>query len=178
MSNTITKPKYLYHGSPYKDLEVISPRNKKVRDPLEGKVVFATEGKMFASTFIVPADDSWSIKTAFSSGTEGPHGELVTEQYAIYDDRDRFMKLDAGGAIYTLPSETFYLHSEYDAREWTSREPVRPVSKEVFDSGLNAMLKYGVNVCFVDKDTIRRIRDADDHGYGIIMKLKCETLNG
>jgi len=48
---------YLYHASSRKDLKVIKPSNITVRDPKEGKVVFATNNISYASCFIVPVDD-------------------------------------------------------------------------------------------------------------------------
>ena len=113
MQDSTTKPRYLFHGSPYKDLDELKPMNLTVRDSSEGKVIFATQSKIYASVFIVPADDSWSHICAFSSGTKGPQGKLVTTQYAVYADRKRFEELDKGGAIYKVPSDSFSLDKRF-----------------------------------------------------------------
>lgn len=171
-SNPKPKPEFLYHGSPNKDLDVLKPMNLTVRDPKEGEVIFATKDKMYASVFIVPSDDSWSHICAFSSGTEGPEGKLERKQYAVFADKERFEKSDKGGAIYKVPAGSFNLDNKYGSTEWTSREPVKPVSKEEFASGMEAMKKYGVVVLFVDMEMLMKLKRADDHGLSLLSELE------
>ncbi len=69
----------------------------------------------------------------------------------IISDKDRFLKGDKGGAIYTVPSEGFSYDEDVGmgAFEWTSTEPVNTAKKLEFDSALTAMKHSGVRVFFL-----------------------------
>jgi hypothetical protein len=164
------KPQYLYHASSNKDIKIFEPRAESARHPKEGPKVFATETPEEASKFIVPANDSWSSLGAFSN-------EHERFSFAIYADRTKFDQLDSGGAIYTLPSNSFEIDAQFSgsSKEWTSKLPVKPVGKEVSDSALNAMLNFGVQVYFVTSNQLEKIQKAKDHGYSIIQKLLSEN---
>jgi len=60
-------------------------------------------------------------------------------------------------------------------KEWTSKVPVKPLSKTEYQSGLEAMLGVGVQVYFVDKNIFRKIKNSEDHGYSILRTLKSEN---
>lgn len=159
------KPDVLYHASPNRNIEIFKPRNESVRDANEGPVVFATSQKDYASCFIMATDDSWTQISKFNS-----------VRVVVVSDRTRFEMQDKGGAIYELPSNTFIYDIRGSAKdEWTSRESVKPIGKIVFDSGLEAMLKYGVQVYFVDKTTFKKITNAEDHGISILQILQSEN---
>lgn len=163
----VRKPDVLYHASPDSEIEVFEPRQDKVRDPLEGPVVFATPDRAFATCFLVPTDDSWARISRFSeNGVPGSWKVIVS-------DRDRFKQLDHGGSIYHLPVDTFNSDTRYSMgeTEWTSREAVTPIGKEDFESGLTAMRDAGVEVSFVDEQTFKDIVESDDHGKAIIESL-------
>ncbi len=156
------RPKFLYHASPNINLKIIKPMAKTVRDPKEGPVVFATSNKALASMFLVNSDDSWTQKSYFSKS-----------YVSIIADKSRFKKADKGGAIYAFPSKDFKSDPKkgMGKREWVSKEPVKPISKEVYSSGLKAMLANGVQVYFCNRQTFKKIRSSKDHGFSIIKKL-------
>lgn len=161
-----TKPKVLYHASPNRQLDVLEPRAESIRDEKEGPVVFAHPDKANVTRFLVPSNDSWTLKMRFN----GINTHIIS-------DRTKYEELDKGGAIYHLSPDSFELDTTYDGMkdEYTSKTPVVPVNKEVFESGLQAQLDNGVQVYFVDKDTFDRIKKANDRGRSIISKLESEN---
>jgi hypothetical protein len=153
LENKVEKEKPpLYHSSSNRNIEVLEPRAESYRDKDEGEVVFATPDKKYASCFLVPTNDSWSCISVFRSP------EHADTHVMIVSDEERFKKLDKGGAIYTLSPETFYLDRSKGNIEWTSRSFVRPIKKEIYDSGLDAMLDLGVLVYFCDKERLEEIQ--------------------
>lgn len=163
----IEKPAFLYHASSTKNREEFEPRNRTVRDPEEGPVVFATPDKAYASCFMVPGvDDSWCQISVF--------GDI---HVMIISDEKRFKNSDKGGGIYILPSETFETDPEKSrtGREWTSKPAVKPIDKIEYKTGLEAMLENGVEVYFVNEKTFEEIREAEDHGLEILKTLKPEN---
>jgi hypothetical protein len=160
------KPSVVYHGSSNREIQRFEPRSDKVRDPLEGPKVFATPDKGIASIFIAGTDDSWA--------NSGRHYGVP---YMVIGDRVRFEKLDRGGALYHLPSDTFETdpHKGLGDAEWTSSEPVVPTHKEEHSSALEAMLEQGVQVYFVDPQTYESFRTASDHGLSILKSLTSEN---
>lgn len=160
------KPPALFHASPDTKIEVFEPRAESVRDLQEGKLVFATADKRVAAMFLVPSTDDWAQKSKFNN-----------DPVAVISDRQRFEQLDKGGAIYSLPPESFKSDpvKGMGESEWVSKEPVRPLGKEVYKSGLQAMLGLGVAVYFVDTETYQKIRSAEDHGFEILSSLKPEN---
>jgi len=162
----ILKPEFLYHASSNSNIAEFEPRTESIRDPSEGPVVFGTPSKEGASMFIVPTDDKWTRKSRFN-------GVYVT----VIADRARFLALDKGGSIYTLPSETFDTDETkgMGKNEWVSKEPVKPTKREDYTSGLQAMLELGVQVYFVDEAKFIEIKDAPDHGLKVISELKSEN---
>lgn len=161
--SNLEKPPVLYHASKNADIKVFVPRAEKVRDPEEGPRVFATPSRAMASMFIVESDDSW-----VQSGT------INDEPYIVISDEERFRSLDKGGVIYSLPNNTFENDPDKGLREleWTSKDPVVPIDKEIIQSALDEMLSNGVKVYFVDKETFVRMQNAPDHGVSIIEQLR------
>lgn len=159
------QPTILYHGSPNKDIERLEPRNVKVRSKDEGPVVFATPDKAGAVKNLMWSDDSWTQLSTHN----GTHIALIAS------DRAEFMAKDTGGACYEIAGEGFMCDTNFAARdEWTSRQPVVPVRKEVFPSALDAMIEHGVQVYFIDQVTLRRYQDTDDK-LSIIKELTSEN---
>jgi hypothetical protein len=160
-------PQSLYHGSQNRNIEEFQPRAKSVRHPDEGPVVFATTSEAEASKFLVPCNDSWSKLGSFTYDHEG---KSKTVSFAVYSDRKKFDENDKGGSIYTFSPERFGLDPVYAVRksEWTSKVPVKPLSKIDFESGLEAMLSYSVQVFFVDSKTWERIKLSDDGMFEIL----------
>lgn len=159
------KPDFLYHGSPHR-IEELEPRTKPHREKEEGKLVFATSETGDASMFL--------YKTALT-GHFMIKGERIGYT-VIVEDKDEFLKNDKGGHIHVLLSETFEPtpHSGM-SNEWVSKEGVKPEKVMEYDSALNAMIEYGIQVYFVDNDTYQKIRRAEDHGYSIFKNLQSEN---
>lgn len=160
------KPNSLYHGSQNKNIKVFMPQHKSYRDKNEGAVVFATPDKVLASIFIVPTNDSWTHSGLFG----GIH-------YFVCSDKKRFIELDKGGTIYTLPSDTFECDPErgLGSKEWTSIVEVKPINQENFDSALELMIDMGVQVYFVDDEIFKKINESKDHGNKILRSLISEN---
>lgn len=157
------KPRYLYHASSNKNILMFEPRAMSVRDVNEGPVVFASSDKILSSIFIVKTDDSWCESGLFN----GIH-------YFLCNDKKRFIQTDHGGAIYKLSSDNFTTDplKGLGSREWVSKNSVKVLEKELYDSGLEAMLDFGVQVYFVDKTMFNEILSSSDHGYLILKRIK------
>lgn len=141
----MTKPIFLYHGSANKNLTIIEPRVITVRDSNEGPVVFAASTKARASLFIVPSDDSWTNKS-YINGVF----------YHVIADKNKYLENDKGGAIYTLDPDNFV--SDEKGKEWVSKVSVKPIDKEIFNSGVEAMEKHGVKIVFCNMDFFNKFR--------------------
>lgn len=170
-SMTKNNPKVLYHSSPNINIDIFEPRNVKVRDPEEGPVVFATPDKALAAAFLVRTDGSWVKIGRFTDGQTQTPWHLVTK------NKRRFRRRDKGGAIYHLPAAGFSsdLNKGMGDMEWTSRESVRPLKKDAYTSGEQAMKDLGVNVYFVDRKTFKAINESNDHGRSIILGLEPDS---
>lgn len=160
------KPQIFYHATENRGIAEVEPRKINSRDKNEGEVVFATPSKVMATEFIVRTDGSWANGGRFGG-----------KPYFVISDRERFEASDQGGAIYHLPSETFENNPSIGLGrgEWTSKVAVRPIDKDVYESGLQAMLEAGVQVYFVDKATYQEIKSATDHGYSLLKSLESEN---
>lgn len=157
------KPPKLYHASQNRNIEMFEPRAESIRDANEGPRVFATEDLSKAVKFLVPCDDSWSQLSRWGNA-----------HVAVYADRERFEENDKGGSVYELSSESFSVDPKFtkSSKEWTSKEPIKPVKKIDYDSGLEAMIENNVQVYFVDKKTFTQIQESEDNGNSIIRSLK------
>lgn len=160
------KPKILYHASANRNLERLEPKQESVRDQKEGPVVFASPDKAAVTKFLVPADDKWTRRGAFS----GVH-------YHVISDRERYKNADKGGAIYHLSPDTFELNHKFGGAkdEWTSQVGVKPIDRGEYESGLQAQLDSGVQVFFVDRQTFDRKDKSYDHGNAILRSLDSEN---
>ena len=148
------KPPFLYHGSPFSDLEKINPVIRKFHNE-EGLMTFATPDKAFASMFLGPRpDDSWSAKGSFEK-----------TYYILIADEERYRKNDTGGIIYKVSSEKFEKPIKGMKTEWVAKESVEPISSENFDSAFNTMIDNGVQVYFTDQSTINRFNEALKEDY-------------
>ena len=159
-------PKFLYHSSQDRNIQVFAPRAESMRDPNEGPVVFATPSKSYSSCFIVKTDGSWVDISSWDGGETW---------HFVCSDKERFIENDKGGAIYTLENEgQFSTDSEKGTgeSEWISKDAVKPISKEEYESGLNAMLSLGVKVYFVNENQFKEIQSSSDYGFDILQTLK------
>ncbi|MFH1235352.1 MAG: hypothetical protein V1685_00235 [Parcubacteria group bacterium] len=165
---TKEKPASLYIAAQTPNLQELIPLEGRNRDRNEGAVIFATPNKELASVFLVEGhNDSWMQIGYFSN----------IPYVAICMSREDFIKRDHGGSMYEVPSDTFNYDSNLGMgeKEWTSREPVKPIKEISIPSALDAMIENGVNVYFVDKATFDAIDDADDHGLSILLSLTSEN---
>jgi hypothetical protein len=87
----------LYHASSNTNIKIFEPRNKSVRIPGEGELVFATPDPRVAAMFLVPSEVGPSEIGVYN-------GRAVIIINATANDLEA---KDQGGAIYTLPSTTF-----------------------------------------------------------------------
>lgn len=157
------KPPVLFHASRDLNIEVFEPRQENFRDKDEGPLVFATPSRAMASIFLVKVDDSWVGS-----------GAVNGEPYIVISDEARYRSLDKGGVIYRLPSDTFENNPEKGLKklEWTSKQAVVPIGKEIITSALDDMLTHGVKVYFVDKSTYQKLAEVSDpEKPGIIKSL-------
>lgn len=168
IKETIIKPKVLFHGSPNRNITTFEPRAIGTRDPSEGPVVFATPHIGFAAAFLIRWNDSWVRQGSFDWG----------HYHFICSDKERFLKTDKGGAIYILPSDNFRSNLKKGMRsaEWTTDKPVEPLQKLEFDSCLEAMMSFGIQVFFVNKESLKKINNAKStERLNIISGLESEN---
>ena len=164
--------KYLYHASQKKDIEILEPRAESVRDPNEGPVVFASHDKASVTCFLVPTDDSWSKISQYRSNN---HPTIYV--MCISNER-KFRELDKGGAIYYLSPESFFLDEDKSKTEWTSKVSVKPIKKELYDSGLDAMIGSGIIVYFCNKKNLFELKKEPwdvERAMGILNRLVSEN---
>lgn len=156
-------PKVLYHASTNTNIKVFEPRDESVRTPGEGKLVFATPDPRVAAMFLVPE-------------------EVGPSEIGVYDGRAiiiinatdyAFKSKDKGGAIYTLPSTTFTADPKLGmgTMEWTSKVAVKPTSKKVYSSALQALEEFSVEIYLVGNTTFHDIQSSKDYGWTIINSL-------
>jgi len=157
------KPPVLFHASRNQNIDVFEPRAEKTRDANEGPQVFGTPSRAMASIFLVESDDSW-VESGAMDGIP----------YIVISDEERFRSLDNGGVIYSLPNDTFENDTEKGLREleWTSKKPVVPSEKEFVPSALEDMVRQGVKVFFVHKETWEAIKNAPDGGESVVKNLE------
>jgi hypothetical protein len=156
------KPSVLFHASRNTEIQTFEPRAEKTRDINEGPKVFATPSRAMAGTFLVEWDDSW-VASGSADGVP----------YILISDEQRFRTSDKGGVVYSLPSDTFENDPEKGLREleWTSGKSVIPFEKEFVPSAIDDMVKNGVLVYFVDKETFQEFQSAPDGGDSILNSL-------
>lgn len=167
-NETNEKPATLYVATQTPHLQELTPLEGRNRGENEGAVIFSTPNKDLASIFLVEGhDDSWMQIGYFSD----------IPYVAIRMNREDFLKRDRGGTMYTVPSDTFDSDQNLGMgnKEWTSREPVRPIQETYYPSALDVMIENGVNVYFVDKETFDAMNVADDHGLSTLLTLISEN---
>jgi len=138
------RPEFLYRGTPRRDVDQFVPK-ELVKVSGENKlVVSATPDKVAATKFIVPVE-----------GLRVTMGVLDGIHYYFCADETRFRELDRGGVVYTLLSEGFMPSDRQGV--WANPNPVSPISKEEFVSGLSAMVASGVKVHFVPAGVLEKL---------------------
>jgi hypothetical protein len=153
------KPKYLYHSSPNTAIVEFEPQNEFPRYEGEVNLVFATPHLAVAAMFLIPRH----IPTEIS---------VYGDTYVAFINSNEadYSLSDNGGAIYSLPVDTF----ETDAVdgmgeiEWVSNVPVKPLFKEVFKTSIEAMNKYNVVRYFVSEATLKKIQENTANGLRLV----------
>lgn len=160
------KPEVLYHGSPDENIEIFEPHVSYGSGEQFGKLVYATHDLATATIFLA------QHKKVMSSGHFGGISYVL-----ITDSREEFIKMDQGGCIYILPSETFTTEKGRGMGEfeWASPVPVKPIKKVKYPSALKAMLENEVQIYFIDDITYEAIKSSKDHGYSILLELASEN---
>jgi hypothetical protein len=146
----MNRPTKLFHASLSTDVTEFEPRNEYPRYSGEENLVFATPHEELAAMFLSPR----GIDTEIS---------VYGDQYVIFinADEDAYRVKDRGGAIYSLPVETFETDTVngMGENEWYSKIPVRPIDKTVYKTSIEAMKKFKVKRYFVNDDTFQKIRE-------------------
>ena len=168
-NDTFIKPKLMFHASTNRNIEIFQPRATHVRDRKEGPVIFATPHIGFASMWLAGWHGKWVNSGSFD---RGPF-------YFVCSNKEKFINEDNGGAIYVLDANKFYYDLEKNASssltEWVCKEEIEPLYKLEFESALETMINFGVQVFFVDQKTFDKIRTSDDYGRNIFMSLESEN---
>jgi hypothetical protein len=145
----MSQPDILYHASPSTDVTILEPRSEYPRYPGEANLVFATPLKELAAMFLVPRDIETEI---------GIYGD----RYVVFinSSAELYAEQDKGGAIYSLPVDTFETDSVHGMGEieWYSKVPVQPLSKVVYGTSIEAMDTSNVERFFVNNNTFEKIR--------------------
>lgn len=142
-ADTWAHPATLLHGSPDNSIDILRP--KPLGNRCKGRpILFATHHLGLAATFML------KHKGRFACGRL-PNGDI----FYMTNDKKRCIAEDQGGAIYVVPSATFFCeaHVSLGVDEWISYSAIRPLAKFPFPSVLEAMLDFNVKIYFVDNET-------------------------
>lgn len=134
-------PGALYHGSERRIEGALQPiLQATTADHIHSRAtVFATERIDLAALFMSPATHLSSI------GFENDIAYIC-----IWGSRKDFE--DRGGYLYELPAESFEkVGKEY---EYQSFQSVLPITATFFDSAIDGMMNCGVQVYFINDETI------------------------
>lgn len=134
------KPKFLYHGTPQKDIESFVPKNKNFKGE-EKDFVFASPDKRAALSYLAKGDYNWS--TGIYNG----------EYFVVLPiSKEHFVDQDRGGAVYVFDSKNFRSHEDRNDYEWVSEQKEKPIEKETFDSILETIEDADIKVYFLDSE--------------------------
>jgi hypothetical protein len=153
------KPVVLYHASSDTKIIEFEPRNESPRYSGEVDLVFATPHPELAAMFLAPKDIAVEIS-------------IYDDKYVIFinSTEEEYQSKDKGGAIYILPNDTFETDSIHGMAEleWVSKVPVRPDSKTIFTTSLDAMDKYNVERYFVSEDIFKQIQQDPGNALNLV----------
>jgi hypothetical protein len=163
------KPKFLYHGSPNGDIEEFTPRVSLGSGEKHGAQVYASDSLAVACMFTCKPGRSWSA---------GTHNG---ETFAVLPmTREEFLEKDKGGYIYKFDSDTFSTEEGRGMgnKEWASSVAVKPVEIIRIESSLEAMIKSGVQVYFVNPQVYDAALLARKNSWEIVKDMKPENKDG
>ena len=138
----------LYHASPLKHLALLEPKPTLSNNKNIGDYLFATPNKIMAMMYLVPL----GVPTLMNPDAEKPN-------IVIYSNKDEFKKVDKGGAIYELEGKGFTETPQKDLSQYekVSKRLVKPISKTVYDSSLQAMSSTGIKIMFVTEKKFKEL---------------------
>ncbi len=155
----MNRPEKLFHASPSIEITEFEPSNEYPRYTNETKLVFATPYERLAAMFLSPRNVNTEI---------GIYGD----RYVIFinSDEKAYSAQDKGGAIYSLPVETFETDAIHGMGEieWYCKTPVKPVDKTVYQTSTEAMDKFNVERFFVNDDLFQQIRSNPAHALRLV----------
>lgn len=160
------RPRFVYHGSPIGDIKVFVPRVSHGTGEKYGALVYAAPDEATASIFMLSVQGHWSA------------GRTEKGAYVVIpQDRDEFLASTRPGYLYVLSADTF---STQEGRgmgdyEWASTEPVKPIRKIRYNNPLDELLRQGVLVYFVDKDTYKDVVAAGDKAVDVLRGARTEN---
>lgn len=136
--------KYVFHGSPFKDIRILKPKPSEVVN--NESVVFAGS-RWIAVSNVRRWNDSDIV--------QGVHNDRPYMQ-EVY--KDAFNKVyNTGGYLYTLPGDTFRNDDRLGDYEFISSVEVKPIKMEYIAHPLKYMAAMGVTLIPYTK----RIRSTD-----------------
>ena len=136
----IEKPAFVYHGSITPNIQEFEPRERYKPQEGVGARIYATDLPAFAAAHSFP----WH-------SAEGFDLSLVEEKVVFTVPNVHKDRLNALVYIYKLPSDTFnWTAEEKTGHTFDSREQVKPISIENFNSVTEAIQHFGGEVVFLD----------------------------
>lgn len=151
----------LYHASPLKNLKIIQPKKTLSRDIYIGDYVFATSNIRLAAMYLATKG------IAILLNVKSPKPTIV-----IRSNPREYISNDKGGAIYAVSDRTFKKSPQegLEDSEMVSGVSVKPISRQVYSSSLDAMKEKGIVIYFVDEKVFNDIVEAKDESK-ILKKL-------
>lgn len=139
-SNNTEKPPFLFHGSLVADIKEFEPRIGHTPDEKKIPRVYATQSAAWAAAH----SWNWSSSEGIKLSAEGDHILLKVPR--------KFQKrLKVPIFIYKLPSTNFnQISKEGSGLTFDSKEKVRPISVERFNSVIEAIQHFGGQVALLD----------------------------
>ena len=161
-----SRPKFLFHGSPRRDLVELCPNGYRA--------LHASGDIRFAISFLARPDHFCCLRNK-----DGVH-------VWIGEDKDAFRRRDHGGSIYVVDSAPFSLltanGSPEGEWEYTTNEPVKPLMRIDYVSALAAFVAHGVRVHFVKFESFARMSAANSWPIAPSKNInrgdRCELASG
>lgn len=138
----------LFHASTSKDLQVLKPRRTLSKDTYIGDYVFATTSKKLAAMYLVTKN----VPILMNYRSAEPSIMIVA-------DSKEYAKNDVGGAIYSVASDTFKKspQTELGNSEFVSSVEVVPISKEIYNTSVEAMTSMDITINFISKERFNEL---------------------
>lgn len=141
-------PATLYHGSTVSNLTSLIPQRTLSKDIFIGNFVFATADKLLAVMYTAPKG------YAVIMNSDYPKPYIIINARAI-----SYVESDVPVFIYKMSGMPFKLtpHLELEVHEFVSANEVRVDLVESHESSIEAYVKNGITIYFVDDDTFKKV---------------------